>query len=500
MKKSILLTAFCIAVTNLYAQRDTNSAADAVRYTTDNITGTARFRAMGGAFGALGGDPSAVMINPAGSAVFLYNTGTFTLSSINTNNDADYFGTRTEQTDNSFDINQLGAFFVFKNTDDEVFMNKFTVGFNYENINNFDNNIYTQGVNPTNSIDQYFLNYANGVTLNTLNNSNFENLNFAQQQAYLGYNAYIINPVSDNPGNTSYVSNYDVNANSFYQENIINTTGFNGKAALNFGAELKKRIYVGANLNVHVTDYIRSASFYENADTPSGLNSVRFNNERYTYGGGFSFNLGTIVKVTEKFRAGLAYESPTWLRLQDEITQSLASYCPECLDGSSNDNIVVSPFITFIMDDYTVKTPSKWTASMAYIFGKSGLVSVDYSLRDYSNTEFLSNGYDAINTELSNSLDTAGELRVGAEYRIKQFSFRGGYRYADSPYKNGSTMGDLTAYSGGLGLTFGNSRLDLAYTWQQQDMEVQFLNAGFTDAAQIENTQNNVTLSYTLDI
>ena len=43
---------------------------DALRYSTEELTGTARFKGMSGAFGALGGDPSAFNINPAGSAVF----------------------------------------------------------------------------------------------------------------------------------------------------------------------------------------------------------------------------------------------------------------------------------------------------------------------------------------------------------------------------------------------------------------------------------------------
>ena len=43
---------------------------DAIRYSQDNLSGTARFRAMGGAFGALGGDLSSINVNPAGSSVF----------------------------------------------------------------------------------------------------------------------------------------------------------------------------------------------------------------------------------------------------------------------------------------------------------------------------------------------------------------------------------------------------------------------------------------------
>ena len=49
------------------------SVADAYRYAIDNTTGTARFRALSGAMGALGGDLSAININPAGSAVFANN-------------------------------------------------------------------------------------------------------------------------------------------------------------------------------------------------------------------------------------------------------------------------------------------------------------------------------------------------------------------------------------------------------------------------------------------
>ena len=51
---------------------------DAMRYSTEELTGTARFKGMSGAFGALGGDLSAFNINPAGSAVF--NTSEISVS------------------------------------------------------------------------------------------------------------------------------------------------------------------------------------------------------------------------------------------------------------------------------------------------------------------------------------------------------------------------------------------------------------------------------------
>ena len=49
------------------------SLNDFIRISMDNTVGSARFQSMGGAFGALGGDLSAININPAGSAVFIDN-------------------------------------------------------------------------------------------------------------------------------------------------------------------------------------------------------------------------------------------------------------------------------------------------------------------------------------------------------------------------------------------------------------------------------------------
>ena len=59
MKKIIhtLLGLGCIL--NSYAQE----ISDAVRYSTENTQGTARFKSMSGAFGALGGDMSATQLD-----------------------------------------------------------------------------------------------------------------------------------------------------------------------------------------------------------------------------------------------------------------------------------------------------------------------------------------------------------------------------------------------------------------------------------------------------
>ena len=66
MKKPIFIILGLISMLYSYGQ----DISDAVRYSTETTLGTARFKSMSGAFGALGGDLSAVSVNPAGSAIF----------------------------------------------------------------------------------------------------------------------------------------------------------------------------------------------------------------------------------------------------------------------------------------------------------------------------------------------------------------------------------------------------------------------------------------------
>jgi len=87
---------------------------DVLRYSKENLQGTARFQAMGGAFGALGGDLSALNVNPAGAAVF--NNSLLTLSGTyyNNTNDTRYFGSFNTNTFSNTDLSQVGGVFVFK--------------------------------------------------------------------------------------------------------------------------------------------------------------------------------------------------------------------------------------------------------------------------------------------------------------------------------------------------------------------------------------------------
>jgi len=508
MKKIIFLFITGLTFSASYSQ----DVSDAVRYAQDNLTGTARFRAMGGAFGAIGGDLSSLSVNPAGSAVFLNNQAGLTLSNQNIKNNSNYFGTPASDKENSFSLNQAGGVFVFHDYNPNNNWKKIAIGVNYEQTNNFDNSFRAFGTNPNNSIDQYFLSFANGnppytsgIPLNVIDDNNFSNLNYREQQAYLGYWGHVIDPAdATDANNTQYTSAVPGNGN-FYHESDVYTRGYNSKASFNLATSYKDRLYIGANLNVHITDYRRTSSFYEDNDNPlearETISSLRFNNELYTYGNGFSFQVGAIAKVTESFRLGLAYESNTWYELFDEVTQSLAT--TRQATGGSTINEFVNPKVVNVYDSYKLQTPGKTTFSAAYVFGKSGLISVDYAIKDYSNTKYKPTndpGLRGVNNDLSNQLTSNGELRVGAEYKIKQLSLRGGYRFEGSPYKNGTTIGDLTSYSGGLGYNFGGTKVDLAYSYLERKSNPAFFSTGLTDGANFSSKLNNVSLTLLFEL
>ena len=504
MKNYISILSLFLASTAMQSQ-DIN---DALRYSQTESLGTARFRALSGAFGAVGGDLSAVNINPASSVIFNNNLVGFTLSNYNTENTANYFGTKNSNTDNTFDLNQAGGVFVFENKNESEWK-KFAVSLNYENQNNFDNSLFISGTNPTNSIDDYFLNYANGVQLGVLQNFNFEELSFREQQAYLGYNAYLIDPIPlasdptnyDNPNITQYSS--AMVPGDFYHENSMETTGYNGKLAFNASANYQDRFMIGINLNSHFSDYVKSSQFFErndnNTSTDTYVKRVYFDNYLHTYGNGFSFQVGAIFKLSNQFRLGAAYESPTWHRLTDELSQSAV--------GVSGDNTselpadVVDPNLTMVFAPYTIQTPGKLTGSAAIIIGKQGFISIDYSVKDYSTMRLKpESDYTGDNNRIEELFTTSNELRVGGEYKIEKWSLRAGFRSESSPYKDENIMGDLTGYSGGLGYNFGGTKLDFAYSTSERDYGYQMFSTGLTDRAKNNIKNNNVTVTLSFEL
>ncbi|WP_299336138.1 OmpP1/FadL family transporter [uncultured Psychroserpens sp.] len=505
MKKLTILVIGVLSMSNIMAQ----DISDALRYSQDEIQGTARFRAMSGAFGALGGDLSAVSLNPAGSAIFSNSHASVSLSSLNIDNDISYFNGLSSSSESKIDLHQAGAAFVFKNRDENSPWKKFVLSIAYDKTANYDDQWSASGQN-TNSIDSYFLAYAQGQRLDEISAFPGETITeaygeigafygFGNQQAFLGYESFILEPESNTDENTVYTSN--IAPGTFNQRYNYVARGYNGKISFNASSQYEDRLYLGINLNAHFINYERFTSFDEsNSNAGSLVTDVGFDNSLLTNGNGFSFQLGAILKLTKELRAGFTYNSPTWFTITEESSQSIATIRN---DGTNNISAFINPNIINIFPDYRLQSPGKITGSLAYVFDKKGLISFDYSRRNYKNTELRpsSDPFFASQNELMNDIfKIANTYRIGGEYKYKQFSFRGGYRFEESPYEDDSFYGDLTGYSLGLGYDFGNTRLDLTYDQAERTINNQLFSVGLTDAATLDTNNSNITLSLAFNL
>ncbi len=472
---------------------------DAVRFARQDMMGTARFAGMAGAFSSLGGDLSAIHLNPAGSSIFLTNHGSATINLNIRNNDVGFTDGLTNNTETTFDLNQAGIIFVYAANNEDATITKFAYGFNYDQIANYNDN-YTARGNNNQSIDQFFLDNADGVPINLLRTQPGESVSdlysflgetegtFAQN-AFLGFQSFIIDPANpNNPNNNSYVSN--ISANQFLQDYFIGENGYNGKFSFNASLELNKRFYFGLNISGHYMEYNRETSFVESNSGPSSdINYVRFDNTLRTRANAFSFQLGTIAKITESLRAAVSYKSPTWYNVSEETEQFIRT------DSDEFGVAVVNPNILNIFPDYNFRTASQWTAGLSYVFGGKGLLSVDYTIQDYSNAKFNSNRFSFQNTSINQNLTSAANLNVGGEYVINQFKFRGGYFLQESPYENEFIQSDIEGYSLGLGYNFDNVNIDLAYSLSSMSRDDRLYQTGLNQLAQVETDISNIFLT-----
>ena len=466
---------------------------DALRYSTQDLNGTARFKAMSGAFGALGGDFSAIGINPAGSSVFSSSEIGFTLGNESIDTKSTIANSSKKNNSSDFNINQFGIVISVPTNDNK---NSFSFAFNYSLPKNFDGKeIYYSGLSDRN-LGDYFTHFANGIAhSNLIVNQNEresiptvyrflgQNYGYRYQQAFLGYQSELINPNSNSPTETGYTSN--ASASSTLQQYNIKTEGEIRKYNFNFSARMEN-IYLGLNLNTHNVNYLETKFLTENYTSSNVKNSLYQVNTKTT-GNGFSFQLGAIAKVTEGLRLGLAYESPTWYSLQDETSEYLKTQI------NKNGNLVtrvIDPKYVNLYEEYKLHTPSSWTASLAYVFGKRALLSLDYIYKGYQSTKFKSDFLTSQNEIITNELGDVNIIRFGGEYRLKSFSFRAGTRYEQSPYKG--KIDDLIGYSFGVGYTFSGWRFDISYDFAKQGYKYQAFESVLNTPANISNTRNNL--------
>ncbi|MGB0949362.1 MAG: OmpP1/FadL family transporter, partial [Marinirhabdus sp.] len=274
---------------------------------------------------------------------------------------------------------------------------------------------------------------------------------------------------------------------------VLLQKGYNGKYTFNFAAQYKNNFNVGFNLNSHVIDYRRSTLLTERNNSPnSTVNYVFFENNLNTLGSGFSAQIGAIAKLPGALRIGLTYDTPVWYTIAEETSQYLET---DRTENGQTITTVVNPNVVNVFADYRLRTPARLGASAAYVFGAHGLLSFDYSYKDYSGITFGPGNdasFSALNVAIENNLKPVSTYSIGGEYRAGNFSLRAGLRHEESPFADGATVGGLTGYSAGLGYNFGNYSFDASYSHAEQDRNEQLYTIGLTAPARVAARYDSV--------
>jgi hypothetical protein len=299
-----LISVIIVFLFTSYSKAQTSQ--DALNFSTYGVFGSSRYTSMGGAFGSLGGDLSSLSDNPAGAAVFLYSEMGLSFE-VSFNNSLANGDNRNLPIKKSFsDLSQFGFILSLKNSQEGSF-SRLNFGFNIQKIQEFKNNINSISSRSV-GLDQFFLNNAQGISLENLMTRENEtiselydflgrNYGYITQQAFLGFNGYVIDPISNEETNTNYISSAKYNQvdHDFY----IDRTGDHKKYSFTIATQYKNSIYLGLNLNSHQVYYQEKTDLTEtNYLVDSDIDLIRFNNDVLTFGRGFSAQLGVIAKIS----------------------------------------------------------------------------------------------------------------------------------------------------------------------------------------------------------
>lgn len=515
MKKNLI---FFISL--LCFQINGQSLSDAQRYSTSSIQGSARFSAMGGAFGAVGGDFSAIEINPAASSIFGFSEVGVTLNSIQLKNTAHYFNASEQDKNNDLSVGQAGIVLIL-NEETGGDWSKISFAFNYNQAANFDNIYGVIGVNPNRGVDQYFLSFAQGKRLDGISQLEGESFNdayidisefggYPAQQGLFGYEGFVINPIpfagstdTTDPSIQSYRSNTQAGANGYTHEYNRSTSGRTNRYTINFSSIYQNKLYLGFNFNIFNIEYTEAVNFHEYGYGPlSGLSELNFQNELITLGTANSLQLGAIYKVNNSFRLGLSLESPTYYRLSDRVRQALNT---RLRTQNGDTDISLSPLdqgIETVFPAYQFNSPGSVRGSLAYIIKDIGLISLDYTVRSYDSANFTPKDDDlffSLNNQIEENFQASQRLQIGGEFRLNpQISLRGGYSTESASmvaFDNSQSI-----ISGGLGYNFGASNLDIAVQLQDLSSQQALFTNGLTDAVGLNQDNLNLIFTYRLKL
>jgi hypothetical protein len=446
----------------LYSQND----LDAERWSGLMPQGTARGLAMGGAFSALGGDPTNLTQNPAGLGLFMrgglwfsptrYISTTQTTYNRQTSSDS-----RTHLALNHFSLILIGT--GGKN------ITQWTFGFGYNQEGFFYQDATARAFNNRNSFTQAIAEQAEGIPDYLLKG--------LPALAYRNFSIYL--------ADSSHWKYRGVfSQGGIFQEITSQEKGRLNTWAISGALSYQNRIFFGASLLIRGLSY---SKFYrlreideenryngQKGTTPAEAVALR---ELYrTIGTGRGLALGILVEPVDFMRFGVSFTTGSRIRISSDYDAEM-----ELTLDDGRRNITTLIFIEPFQYTYRFGYPYRATAGVAFLISGRGAVSIEADFLDYRTMSFSSSdySYDRENETIEKSFGTAVNVRGGIEWLLTdEIAVRGGYAYF-GPQRNADGRkyyADMTKpqnlitlpmqrqfFSIGGGYSSGNFFIDIAY-------------------------------------
>ena len=459
MKKSILaLTLLFIVSIQTFAQ----GVDDAITYSQTFYEGTGRSMAMGGATGAMGGDFTALCINPAGLGLYRSSEITFTTGIQHNLNTARYYGERHSKGLTKMSIPNFGYVLAMpcSNYKPLRYMH-FALGLTCTNDHNYRS--YFRGLNPSSSFIDSYLQTINGIDdlFNPfVDAGDYLNNNYPYD-IHPAWQTYLIDQFEDSLG--IYYDN-PIPQGDVYQQNTVSSTGRSEEWTMAFSANLIDKVYIGASLGFAHIKRRSTRTYIENPGTTGSNNTFTewsFEEELKDDAWGINAKFGLIYAPVHWLRLGATVHSNT-LYSFDEVWYTTTK--ATLLDNHHEKyNQYYSPTLN---NNYDFYTPASYTVSAAFIIGQHGMITTDAEYMNYGKSKLKSDLYSFSNAnqDIKEILRPTFNLRLGTEWRVYQFFLRGGVAYYGSPFGFGDPYGSMKKLGFGIGYaTHADTFWDFAY-------------------------------------
>ena len=441
-----------ILIVVFWAFCSTLTAQDVQRFAERQIAGTARYVGMGGAMTAIGGDPSAVLDNPAGlglyrrseMAITLDETIDQTIQSLNVSEQ--YSRAR-------LGIPHTSAVWSLGNPDKQhgiIFNN---IMFSIHRLASFNRDVVVKGeglglvetmCRKTDGLPEIDLKPDNASQYDPWYNEEVGWLSI------LGYETCLIDP------DTSFGSYKWIPTVDFTNGTLsVSESGSCDQYTLSWASNINNQWYVGLSVNVPTLSYTKHISLYEAYRD----NSAELRSMYHASGVGVGGSVGLIYRPVQGLRVGASFQTPTVMMLSVQTEGDMYS----AINGVNYEYLTPASGVIYSK----IFTPLRASVGVAGQIGNTGLVSLQY---DYAHSADM---YD-VHT-----------LRLGAEAQVHASIFlNAGYVYESSfvqeqlpvglSYKSIRTDTD-SRFCGGtqyasVGLGYRNNRIaaHVAYQYRWQ--------------------------------